>query len=171
MFQRMHDDCVSTTILAGTSAAGAGRKTVSAPTAPASRKGSRAALYDEYIRKIADTQQSSQFRRVEKQKIDEKVYDDVDDDDEKEEENGRREVYDWFDDADDDNDDEKKDSVNIAQRKRKMNAPENSRSSIAEDKGSSGGRAPKTVLKNEEESVDSLDEIDYINIRNPRRTR
>eukprot|EP01036_Dinobryon_divergens_P032347 gene32347-41911_t len=102
---------------AGTPAAG--RKMVSAPTAPASRKGSRAALYDEYIRKIADAQQSSQFRR----------------------------------------------------RKRKMNAPENSRSSIAEEQRSSSGRAPKTVLENEEESVDNLDEIDYINIRNPRRSR
>jgi hypothetical protein len=29
----------------------------------------------------------------------------------------------------------------------------------------------KLILENEEESVDNLDEIDYINIRNPRRSR
>ena len=168
--------------LAGAPASVAGRKAVATaptPTAAVSttstattRKGSRAALYDEYIRKISDAQESSQFRRVQKQKMDEIV--DDDENDGRGQENsvtGRRDVYDWFGDEDIDDED---DSIDMTNLKRKINDSQSSRSnsnsnSIYTEQRSSGSRrAPKTVSKNEEESVDDLDEIDYINIRNPR---
>ena len=169
--------------LAGAPASVAGRKAVATaptPTAAVSttstattRKGSRAALYDEYIRKISDAQESSQFRRVQKQKMDEIVDDEEEDDDGRGQENsvtGRRDVYDWFGDEDIDDED---DSIDMTNLKRKINDSQSSRSNSNSNSNSNGiyteqRRAPKTVSKNEEESVDDLDEIDYINIRNPR---
>ena len=150
------------------------KKASNAPPAPesvSSRKGSRAALYDEYIRKISEAQKSSRFEDI-----------GTDDDYEKEEKNSaldsnRREVYDWFgeEDIDDNNgDDEEEDTLDMTQLKTNINSKISSRrrsSSSIKEQRSNGSLAPKKVLRNDDESVDNLDEIDYINIRNPRSSR
>lgn len=152
------------------------KKASNAPPAPesvSSRKGSRAALYDEYIRKISEAPKNSRFEDI-----------GTDDDYEKEEKNSeldsnRREVYDWFgeEDIDDNNDDEEEeeeDTLDMTQLKNNINSKISSRSrssSSIKEQRSNGSLAPKKVLKNDDESVDNLDEIDYINIRNPRSSR